>query len=502
MNEELTLNRSKTVEIDLIDMFWAILAHWRSILACTLILAIVFGAVKGGSTMLRLRDVDFVADMEETNRQNQETYEIEKAELEGRLQSIMDEQKRHLQEETSYLFAVDPYQAFFKEASYYVSFENEYSGEESPVNAIITAYGRAVEQLNAEELLAAAEGKEAGTRFDSGYSLLSFRIGGLDELLSSSVRTSTPYTSNSGDGSANGLTIVPVYSELPQIAFFTVKAIGANEAQANALMEAADQAIRDAGARAAEIMGAHRLTLVSECQYQGTSQELINIHRQHDAAVSALNTERENVLNDYENLKAPGAISISPRSQTVKYFVLGAVIGLLLSLGTQMILFVSGNRLSNPEELKSRYNAVVLGVLPEEGKALLFDRWIAGHRGLCAFGTRNEQLRFAAANIRCCANKGDTVLLAGSCSREKIEALSHELQSLVEAKLLTSGSLCREADAIEKLLACDHVILVEEIDRSTHREILEELFSVQRAGKKYLGFLLTGCVGKARQISQ
>ena len=250
MNEELTLNRSKTVEIDLIDMFWAILAHWRSILACTLIFAIVFGAVKGGSTMLRLRDADFVADMEETNQKNQKAYETEKAELEGRLQSIMDEQKRHLQEETSYLFAVDPYQAFFKEASYYVSFENEYSGEESPVNAIITAYGRAVEQLNAEELLAAAEGKEAGTRFDSGYSLLSFRIGGLDELLSSSVRTSTPYTSNSGDDSANGLTIVPVYSELPQIAFFTVKAIGANEAQANALMEAADQAIRDAGARA------------------------------------------------------------------------------------------------------------------------------------------------------------------------------------------------------------------------------------------------------------
>lgn len=500
MNEELTLNRSKTVEIDLIDMFWAILARWRFILACTLFLAVVFGAVKGGSTMLRLRDVDFVADMEETNRQNQETYEIEKAELEGRLQSIMDERKRHLQEETSYLFAVDPYQAFFKEASYYVSFENEYSGEESSLNAIITAYGRAVEQVNAEEILAAMEGKEAGTRFDNGYSLLSFRIGGLDELLSSSARTSTSYASDSSENSTSGLTIVPVYSEFPQIAFFTVKAIGANEAQVNALMDAADQAIRNAGARVAEIMGAHSLTLVSECQYQGISQELINIHRQYDAAMSALKTEREDVLSSYENLKVPGVISISPRSQAVKYFVLGAVIGFLLSLAMQMILFVSGNRLNNPEELKDRYNAAVLGVLPEEGRHLFLDRWIAGHRGLRAFGGRDEQLRFAAANIRCRAKKSDTVLLIGSCPHEKIEALKCELQSLVGAKLLTAGSLCREAEAIEKLLASDHVILVEEIDRSMHREILEELFSVQRAGKDFLGFLVTGCVGRARKI--
>ena len=500
MNEKLTLNRSKTVEIDLIDMFWAILAHWRSILACTLIFAIVFGAVKGGSTMLRLRDADFVADMEETNQKNQKAYETEKAELDDRLQFIEVVQERRLLEESSYLFAVDPYQAFFKEASYYVSFENEDSGEESSLNAIITAYGRAVEQVNAEEILAAMEGKEAGTRFDNGYSLLSFRIGGLDELLSSSARTSTSYASDSSENSTSGLTIVPVYSELPQIAFFTVKTIGANEAQANALMEAADQAIRDAGARAAEIMGAHSLTLVSECQYQGTSQDLINIHRQHDAAVSALKTERENVLNDYENLKAPGAISISPRSQAVKYFVLGAVIGFLLSLGTQMILFVTGNRLNNPEELKSRYNAVVLGVLPEVGRNLFLDRWIAGHRGLGAFGARDEQLRFAAANIRCCTEKGDTVLLIGSCPREKIEALSQELQSLVGSKLVTAGSLCREADAIEKLLACDYVILVEEINRSTHREILEELFSIQRAGKKFIGFLLTGCVGRPHKI--
>ncbi len=500
MNEELTLNRSKTVEIDLIDMFWAILAHWRSILACTLMFAIVFGAVKGGSTMLRLRDVDFVADMEETNRQNQETYEIEKAELEGRLQSIMDEQKRHLQEETSYLFAVDPYQAFFEEASYYVSFENERSGEESSVNAIITAYGRAVEQLNAEELLASAEGEETASRFNSEYSLLSFRIGGLDELLCSSVKTSIPYASDSSANSTPGLTIVPVYSELPQFAFFTVKAIGANEEQANVLMEAADMAIRDAGARATKSIGAHSLTLVSKCQYQGISQELINIHRQHNAALSALKTEREDVLSSYENLKTPGVISISPRSQAVKSFVLGAVIGVLLSLAMQIILFVSGNRLNNPEELKDRYNAAVLGVLPEEGRPLFLDRWIAGHRGLRAFGGRDEQLRFAAANIRCHAEKGDTVLLIGSCPHEKIEALKCELQSLVGAKLLTAGSLCREAEAIEKLLASDHVILVEEVDRSMHREILEELFSVQRAGKEFLGFLVTGCVGKTRKI--
>ena len=92
MNKKLTLNRSKNVEIDLIDMFWAILARWRSILACTLILAVVFGAVKGGSTMLRLRDADFVADMEETNQKNLKAYETEKAELDDRLQFIEDEQ--------------------------------------------------------------------------------------------------------------------------------------------------------------------------------------------------------------------------------------------------------------------------------------------------------------------------------------------------------------------------------------------------------------------------
>ena len=432
--------------VDLADIFWSVMARWRSVLVCALILALLLGAYKGAGGMKKLNDQEYIQAAQESIEAEQYKYTVMEESLRSRMDDITRDLLRQREyEESSALYAIDPYNVFVRENCYRVEADGE-----SGTAAAIGAYKAVIEGVALEELLS-------------------------DGLLKYGFIQIYP---NAADGTIGVMTL------------------GVDAEQADRIMAAVDRAVADAQKDISASAGPHSVTCTSTTQYRMVSQTLVDLHDDLQERTDTLNTRMDSMMTAYKGLTPPASTVptlAGAVKSAVKFAVMGFVLGGILGVGWWAVVFLFNGAVADPEDLTRRSRLPVLSVYTETRRANAIDRAVARHRGVPADRTREGSDALAAINIRQAASGAEKVLAAGSVGRDKIAELCGRLSPPVcPAALSPGGDICTDADRAEALGSCDAVVFAEEIGVTAHGKLAGETERAARAGKPVLGFILTG----------
>ena len=481
MNDSVAPRKQGEIEINLADLFWEVLSKWRVVVICAVLFALLLGGFKFVSLRKDLgRSSGNGAVVEGTEElsvdEAAEAYEKQKAQIEWRIESLRQaiEEQQYYESHSAY-YAIDPYQAYMYDNTYYID-----SGYEiipsmdvnyQPINytpALVYTYQRIVDHIGIPSVLSELPSSDPSLNYDEkGFISIS---------------------SDSGNG------ILSFY------------VIASTEEQIDALMAAIDDALQSNKAFLDSTICEHTLTLISSEKYQSVSNTLVNLHQSQLDKDIKLATNLNTAINDFNKLTPPAAVEDnSPGNlslnnilkSSIKYAVLGGVLGVFLSVCWIVLSSITKGRVMNPQEFASRYDLMQFGVLTQIGRANRFDRWIAGHRGLLPEGSREENLDLISATLQKAAGGGKNILILGSAGKENNASLCQELQALnSDLSFCSGGNVSTDSATVRALNDADAVVLVEKLLSSRLSEIDRELARLTSFQKKPIGFILTGSLRK------
>ena len=104
---------TETPLINLVDLLWSILLHWKSVVVIALIFAALAGLYKGITEYKKYLDKEYVSSQEAAYQNAMDYYTYEKQRLESRVSIIKDEIIRQDEyAEKSILLNTDPYETY------------------------------------------------------------------------------------------------------------------------------------------------------------------------------------------------------------------------------------------------------------------------------------------------------------------------------------------------------------------------------------------------------
>ena len=237
--------------------------------------------------------------------------------------------------------------------------------------------------------------------------------------------------------------------------------------------------------------------MVNESSAVTVSLDLEQEQKDFTAKVDQLDQSLTEKTDELDALEEPANTLLSRGSvmkSTVKYGVLGGVLGAFVVVFFVCVAFLMSDKLVNEKELKRRYGLVVLGVFArkEKGVFAFVDRWLSRLESSAGQDMSETQIfEVAAANALNHMDGVREVLLIGTAKPEALEAVKSGLSGLLEgANLTVGGDINKEAQAIKKAAACDAVIVVEQRNHSLFGGIEQELDVVQNLDKKILGCMI------------
>lgn len=453
--------RGSATELDLADLFWSVLGRWRRILASGLILAVLLGGVSAARSFPRLNDADYLRNMEERNAEAVRVYEINRREYESQIERYsqdlvqQEEYRAH-----SGLLALDPFHVFVCEGVYFVDaggslLTESLTREPNYSQAIIAAYSERLSALDERQVL-----QDAGCVFDDAE--ISNYRGFL--TLSVDMESSTLH----------------------------YKTYGATEEQALALSAAAKEAVKSGMREISDLISEHSIALLSERIALQSDEELRLMHKDFDTNLSTTSDNLSKAASAMDALAQPNIVNPSLSSalrSAVKRAILGFAAGVFLCAAWYAVAFVVRGTVADPDDVASRYGLPVLGVIPGAAGKTLLDRRIAAHYGIPAGMSTAEGLRYAAVNLAESAE--EELLLSGSGDPAAVKNLGDKLAAEApRTKILSAGSICRDADALKAFHESSCLVFVETLQQSKHAELRRELIRALESGKKVLGFLL------------
>lgn len=229
---------------------------------------------------------------------------------------------------------------------------------------------------------------------------------------------------------------------------------------------------------------------------------LTNCAKAKDAFTENQQIYYELLKNESDNSEEVGEFELSEESTAVtkfsintKYVVLGMVLFALIYAGVFFMLYVFNQKLRVSDELQVIYNISQLGLIVKaEGKKKFFvDRWIDAMRNWnrrCF--TRKQSLDLAAAAIKISAGKQkmDTVCLLGCDLKAGADVVCQELKERLEQEHITVkilDNVLYNAEAMEELESVKGIILVEKAMSTMYNEILREIELASRQNIDILG---------------
>ena len=464
MNEALIRKiRSSGTELDVADLFWSVAGKWRRILACGLVLALLFGGFSAMRDFARLKDADYLLDVQMRNTEAVRVYEINRKECEGQISRYSEDLEQ--QEEYrahSGLLALDPFHVYVCEGIYFVdavssSFLNSLGREPDYTQTIIAAYSERLSSLDERQVL-----QNAGQIF-SDAEIYNYR----------------------------GFLNVSVDMESSTLRY---KIYGATEEQVLAIAEAVKDLVRDTMPEISSLICEHSIALLNERIALQSDPELVTMHADFELSLSETSLSLSNAIALMDTLENPKVENPSPAVAT-KYAVLlallGFAIGAFLCAVYEAFAFVVRGIVADPDDVSARYGFRVLGTIPRSREKNGLDSWIASHHGIPAGMSQEEGLRYASVNLAEAAGGEKTLFLTGSGSSETVRSLGARLGALLpELEIQTVGSICRDPDALKAFHACSKLVFVETLQQSRHDELRRELILALQSDKEILGFLL------------
>lgn len=444
-------------EINLMELFWNILLGWRQIVCLCIVFAVLLGGMK---CVMNIRSNQALKDIDvEEAKSNLEEEELDKIEEAKRMQVRIDDYENYI--DKSPLMQINPYEKPVLELQYYVRSDyiinytkdskRDYTNEVTSLyrnfiiggdmaQKVIDGAGLSISKEDFGELLQVTPAQELGTIY---------------------VNIS--------------------YSDMEK------------------LQEISDvvKSLLEQKSEELQKIGSHSLELVSESQNVVVDTTLIDRKTNMATTMSTLKTQLQNAKNamsaqqiaildaEIEEIRGETQEDEEESGFSIKYVILGALVGIFLACAWISCRMLFTARLQNAEEIRSMYGVRILGnvSLSTDKKRFLsvIDKKILAvknRKKKCL--SVEKQIQVVAANIALsCKQEGiDCIYMTGS-EYEKADAaaLGRIKKALSEQKIKVKEgeNISYDAASLQACIETGNIVFVEQKDQSIYDEIYREI---------------------------
>ena len=442
-----------TTEVNLKDMFFHILYHWRSIILITVICAVALGGYQWYS-IKRVHDVGGLTSEEEGYNWQMELFEANRKKSQEQINNF----EKLLEARTNYrdeslLLKLDPVKSWVAVRVFSVHLDKNVleslpAGNYSdPVDSLLPVYAGVTFNLkNADEL------KEVFGTDNDAY--IREVVGVATEVKEDTVKLTCS---------------APTQEEAVRWADYMTKQIEKMKPEAEKLF-------------------AHDLILIRDEVYTVIRQDIANLSNNVSQEIenyqSSLNVARLNASKG-----APGL----PGTHIKKMAFFGAIFGLVLTLLFYGIQYAISGKLHESKDLITRFQLPIYGDFAHSrarrpGKVP--DSWIEAWEFRNKVRDPEAVKNTLAALLREKVPSG-TLLLTGTLPTSKLEPLCESLKERIEdgPEISCRGNLNGDSETLKAISKADAVVLVEEQHVSVMKEINREAELLNISDANVIGFV-------------
>ncbi len=473
-------------EISLVELMVQLLSGWKKILLLAVLFAVLLGGYRAASGLWTRADKESAAEAEEKYQTALRSYTFQKELLEDQIESANESIQQNTDyKDSSVLMQLNPYDymaasvVYFIDAHYTVD-PNTVVQSLDPTRSLVRAYEAKLQTADFYQYVAETPALQG--QLDSSS---------LQELISVQAEQDTR--------------------------MLTINIVSVDRSQAEAIVDAVQQYVEALQGRIAEKIAAHDLQLLSASSYQmkngsttdgGNSGEGAALNamgnavaakqQDYENTVRDLNQRLEDLQTQQSELEEPALDDIGHglKKATVKFALIGLVLGAFLGCGWITLVMLLGDSFCDEEELQQRYGLTLLGSLrrfPEKGIMNCICAALSGDQGRQTDLTSLAD--FAQSNVAACLRRkqmdaeNTPVLLAGS-DDEKLAALGAALtkKSGTDGYQLC-GDILRDPAAVAMLQPGARVVICEEKGSAKRQTIVNEVRKLSGLGCDVLGII-------------
>lgn len=479
MNETYGSNEK---EIDLLDLMFYCLKKWRWIAAAMIITALLAGTYKYRSIVLANQQK---LEAEELKEQSGEKEDVIVNPNIVYYQNAIAKSEEDMKNRDDYLnhsvvMQLDANHLQTGILSFYLNTESE---NMNMLEALVSAYrayvtdGRLAEQLLKED--------ETISRADLQY-LIVFNNGKMEYLLPEE----------------------PAIINWPEKNIFQIEITAPNEELCSAWIKAAEQAIIEYSKKLQEDVLGHDLRLLASSMTERMDQDIQAYQTQvlgdYTTAVKNLQTLR----NDLETVRSEEGETIiinetgsleDPIAATVKFSVMGLLIGAMMAVFFLALNYIMGGKLQNTDAFEKEYGMKLLGRIsaPDFEKKWFgfLDRFIWKlEEGAFADIPREEQMKIAVSNVKAAISKNENVkkiMLAGTIAEKETADIYNQLKKEIKGIQFSEyRQIVFNALALEEVDTYDAVLFLEKKGISASKLIIQERAQVVSRNVPVLGAIV------------
>lgn len=461
--------RDTTVELNLTDMFWHFLCNWKKVLILAVALGLILGGIKLTVSLINNHDPEYLEEVQRKNKITEESYNVQVLTYEKQIKNIQAQiEKIEETKENSVMLRMNPYSVYVKNVSFYIDTDYKIMPEMTYQDpnyaiAITNSYINAVKSMNLDKAVATPEEPDLTAQnpvINSNFSLLTI-----------------------ADQSGNGMFYLTIKGESPECV--------------NRIYDAVKEVVKERGELLNESIGEHKLNVLSEADDVVTDSAVQALQAQFVVNNSTMVDSLKTAQSALENMKKPSLVGTSLKSAIfgfIKYGILGGVIGVVLGFVIWGLFRCLRGRVNSVEELRQKYDAVMLAAIPKESvKRSKLDKKLVHHLGIRKKLNYKKGLELAAANIRLYLPDATDLLLIGTIDEDKLSKLCKDLsEKLPDKKIIVGGDVNISAEAVNAVEEGHTVICVEELNESHYRFINHELEAIDKARAQQAYFIVVG----------
>ena len=458
-------------EIDLIALMFTILRKYRQILAVALACAVIFGAAAGIHTTLSgavSADAQEAYDtaLAEYN-QKMESYEAAKTQYavdvanneKSQRNTEYSIQKAQEYAENSVLNQLDPYNVWVARADMYVTTNYQIQPGMSYQNpdrtgSVLSAY--------ASLLSTSSTLSEVAQEFNMQ-----------ERYLRKLVTVSADAATN----------------------LLTISVQGSNETMTNGILDALLEHMNALHSNITASVGSHTITTIARSSCSTVSADLRDSQTNNSENLLALQDQIqqlqqsrtqldqnfEDTTKEWENTEAPVLQFTRVSSTTLKFGLIGLLVGIVLVCGIATVQFLVQGKVYSGKELRDTCRLPLLDAALNRME----------HR---PDGSKDaEMIRLMAATIASRAPEAKQVLVTGDLPAEQLTALAAALQdtSALRAQVVTAAeSILTSAETVPQVTSADAIVLAADCTCSHYTAVKDQDEQIRRLGKSILGCIV------------
>lgn len=445
------INKEYEQQINIRDMFFYILYHWRSIM-----LAILIGTlVLGGYTWYTNRNIKntSVNDEEKKNTETKaDTSVAENYEISSRIyQSLIEGNRDYF--DHSVIMSIDPYHVWKSTVTFSVYVDNSESIDLANAASYISGILPSLISGNINfEKLAQIYNSTSPEYLKEVISIT---------VIPSATNTIPGFDNNTGDVSNQSQSTLSTYAGLLKI-----NVIGLNKETAEKAIEYIESVVQKTFRELDRQAGSFRTDKSSRNTSMETDKEIENkqslVAKNISTYQGAITSNNTAISKTAENTSGK-----NNKKSVKKYAIIGALLGLIAAFGIYAILYIVDGKLHDAEVLKEHYNIPLYGEFfhsrgrhPGKGLDGMIEKWETR-------GRRPDQDIIFNNIYALIREKGENqhILLTGTIPKARLEEVKTGLMQKfgdANACLETEGSFPENKQAIPQAAKADSVIMVEE----------------------------------------